>query len=286
MSAPSEIRRLLSERFTLGIRVLLAVCIGLVMTGLPHSASAQQNLWKGRRTAPRFGRSRNMNTFTYQVYQNKLRQTDRFGSVTENRIQELKIGSGGQYSATVVDNRGQPSTFNLPRNTTLGVQPLNSNQLTVTDALNRRQVIRLERITYDAMGNSKVIYHDSRDTEHELPIEGHLGLQSNLENLYSKSVDVQDELGRVETVRLEQLFRDSTGALKAQVTTAEGTPATIDASRIVGNIPEAFVPQAKEPQPGTKPSEEPNQSTGPESPFSQPSEEPGLQKMLPPPPEQ
>lgn len=266
--------------------VLLAACAGLVMVGFPHPASAQQNLWKGRRTTPRFDRSRNMNPSTYQVYQNKLRQTDRFGSVTEQRIQELQIGSGGKYAATVVDNRGQPSTVDLPKYKTLGVQPLDSNQVTVTDALNRSQVLQVDKITYDPMGNAKVVYRDSLGQEHELPIEGHLGIKTNLADLYSKSVDIRDELGRVETVRLEQLFRDSTGSLKAQVTSPEGVPTTIDASRIVGTVPEGLVPPPKEQLPEVKPEEEPAPSTQTEVPFSQPSEEPGHRKMLPPPPEQ
>lgn len=245
--------------------------IALLMLGIyPGPVLAQQqNLWRSRRATPRFNRSWNRNTSTYQVHQNRLRQVDRFGTVTEHKIRELQIGPRGQYSATVIDRRGLHSTIDLPKDKTLGVQPLDSNQITVTDALKRKQTIEIERITYDALGNPKVIYKDPRGAKHETPIEAYQGLKPGLETLYSKSVDIQDELGQIQTVRLVRLFRDKTGALKAEVVGPEGLATTVDAAQIVGTIPETLVPPPPGPPGPTAPEEpsekEPSEGTPSES---------------------
>jgi hypothetical protein len=239
----------------------LSMVAGLLVMGLPGPASGQQQLWRGHRTAPRFDRSRNWNPSTYQVHRNQLRQIDRYGAVATHQIRELAIGPRGQYSATVIDRRGQPSHITLPKDTTLGIQPLDSNLIVVTDALKRRQIVRVDRITYDALGNATVVYRDSRGRALQLPMKSYEGLRTGLQALYSKSVEIRDELGRVQTVRLERLFRDTSGAMKAEVTGPEGITKTIDARQIVGTIPEGVAPP-----PPKAPTPSPPEPLGPEAP--------------------
>jgi len=251
----------------------LSLVAGLLVMVLPGPASGQKRLWQGHRTAPRFDRSRNWNPSTYQVHRNQLRQIDRYGAVATHQIRELAIGPRGQYTATVIDRRGQPSQITLPKDTTLGVQPLDSNLIVVTDALKRRQIVRVDRITYDALGNATVVYRDSKGRALQLPMKSYEELRPGLQALYSKSVEIRDELGRVQTVRLERLFRDTSGAMKAEVTGPEGITKTIDARRIVGTIPEGVAPPPPEPlgpeaPPTTKPPtgaplKEPSASAGP-----------------------
>jgi len=239
----------------------LSLVAGLLVMGLPGPASGQKRLWQGHRTAPRFDRSRNWNPSTYQVHRNQLRQIDRYGAVATHQIRELAIGPRGQYTATVIDRRGQPSHITLPKDTTLGVQPLDSNLIVVTDALKRRQIVRVDRITYDALGNATVVYRDSKGRVLQLPMKSYEGLRPGLQALYSKSVEIRDELGQVQTVRLERLFRDTSGAMKAEVTGPEGITKTIDARQIVGTIPEGVAPP-----PPKAPTPPPPEPLGPETP--------------------